>query len=90
MGIYYEYDSMAPKKRQKLQNLQKKNNKTKRVGLGGWGLGVANRWVRCGYVSYGCGNDNVVLKHYCYYLLNHLSNKKSERTSITCLYSIFC
>jgi len=28
-------------------------------------------------VNYGCGNDNVVLKHYCYYLLNHLSNKKN-------------
>lgn len=68
MGIYYEYGSMAPKKkRQKTKSTKKKKMC--------WGR-VENRWVRCGYVNYGCGNDNVVLKHYCYYLLNHLSNKK--------------
>lgn len=49
--------------------------------MGGW-VGLANRWVICGYVSYGCGNDNVVLKHYCYYLLNHLSNKKNNSERI--------
>lgn len=62
------------KKRQKWQNKQKKFNML--------GRGVEYRWDTCGIVSNGCCNDNVVLKHYCYYLLNHLSNKKkSERTS---------
>lgn len=40
-----------------------------------WAGGVVNRWAVCGYVS----DDNVVSKHYCYYLLNHLSNKNKFR-----------
>lgn len=39
MGIYYEYDSMAPKKRQKFTKSTKKKDKTKRVGLGVWWVG---------------------------------------------------
>lgn len=51
------------------------------------GGGVVYRWDICGYVSNGCCNDNVVLKHYCYYLLNHLSNKKilkEQASSVMC------